>query len=383
MECLNQFSNGVWLVELAPVADPALVPQTLLSIFNLREDSHRDPVDILIDHLRTKSSLLLIDNCEHLIEACAQMSNSLLRACSKLKILATSREALGIAGETSYRVPSLDIPDPANLPPLQELEKMDSIRLFLERALTARSDFVLTKDNASSIAQICSRLDGIPLAIELAASRVTVLTPERIAGRLDDRFRLLTGGLRTALPRQQTLRAAIDWSYSLLSEEEKALFRRLAVFVSGWTLEAADFVCGEESGGFDVLDLLTGLVGKSLVLVEETAGENRYRRLETIRQYSRERFFETEEVNAVKNRHLEFYVQFADLADEGLKRGPGDLAEPHGGRTGQSACCPGMGLKHKSGQCPAHCWGHTSFLDCGWIFGGRLSLDTKIPGAGR
>jgi predicted ATPase/class 3 adenylate cyclase len=321
MECLNQFPNGVWIVELAPVADPGLVPQTLLSIFNLREDRRRSPLDILIDHLRTKSCLLLLDNCEHLIGACAQISEGLLHACPKLKILATSREALGITGEMAYRVPSLSTPDPASLPPLEQLKNVDSIHLFIERATTAKPDFGLTKDNVSFVAQICSRLDGIPLAIELAASRIKVLTPEQIAARLDDRFRLLTGGSRTVLPRQQTLRAAIDWSFSLLSEEEKTLFRRLAVFVSGWTLEAAESVCGEESGGLDILDLLTRLVDKSLVFVEETTAENRYHRLETIRQYSREKFYETGEVETIRDRHLDFFVQFAELADQGLKKG--------------------------------------------------------------
>jgi predicted ATPase len=320
-ECLNQFSNGVWFVELAPVADPTLVPQTLLSIFNLREDSHRSALEVLIDYLRAKTLLIVLDNCEHLIEACAQISESLLRACPKLHILASSREALGIAGEAAYRVPSLNTPDPAHLPSLDKLEKVDSIRLFIERAATAKPGFTLTKDNASSLAQICFRLDGIPLAIELAAARVKVLSPEQIAARLDDRFRLLTGGSRTALPRQQTLRAMIDWSYSLLSEQEKTLFRRLAVFVGGWTLEAAESVCGEERSGFDVLNLLTRLVDKSLVFIEESTGEIRYHRLETIRQYSREKFLETDEVEAVRDRHLDFFVQFAELVDENLKGG--------------------------------------------------------------
>ena len=318
-ECLNQFSNGVWLAELAPVTDPTLVPQTLLSIFNLREDSHRSVLEVLIDYLRAKTLLLVLDNCEHLIEACAQISELLLRACPKLRILASSREALGIAGEVAYRVPSLNTPNPAQLPSLDKLEKVDSIQLFIERATTAKPGFTLTKDNASFIAQICYRLDGIPLALELAASRVKVLSPEQIAARLDDRFRLLTGGSRTALPRQQTLRAMIDWSYSLLSEQEKTLFRRLSVFVGGWTLEAAESVCGEEKSGVDVLDLLTRLVDKSLVFIEESIGEIRYHRLETIRQYSREKFFETDEVEAVRDRHLDHFVQFAELVDENLK----------------------------------------------------------------
>jgi len=317
--CLNQFSDGVWLAELAPVTDPTLIPQTLFAIFNLRESSHRSAQEILIEHLRAKNILLVLDNCEHLVEACAQISESLLQACSKLKILASSREALGIAGEVAYRVPSLNTPDPADLPALDELEKVDAMRLFIERAATAKPGFTLTKDNASFLAQICSRLDGIPLAIELAAARIKVLTLEQITVRLDDRFRLLTGGSRTALPRQQTLRAMIDWSYSLLSEQEQTLFRRLAVFVGGWTLEAAESVCSEERGEFDVLDLLTRLVDKSLVFTEESTGEIRYHRLETIRQYSREKFFETDEVETLRDRHLDFFVQFAELVDENLK----------------------------------------------------------------
>ena len=323
MDCLQQFPDGVWLVELAPVTDPALVPQTLLTTFSLREDRHRSVLDVLIDYLRAKTLLLVLDNCEHLIEACAQISDALLQGCPKLRILASSREALGITGEVAYRVPSLNTPNPENLPSLDELHKADSIRLFVDRAATAKPGFMLTNVNAFSLAQICYRLDGIPLAIELAASRVKVLSPEQIAARLDDRFRLLTGGSRTALPRQQTLRAMIDWSYSLLSDQEKTLFRRLAVFVGGWTLEAAEAVCAglEEDAipSYDVLDLLTRLVDKSLVVIEETEGEIRYHRLETIRQYSREKFFETDEVEAVRDRHLNFFVRFAELVDQKLK----------------------------------------------------------------
>ena len=323
-ECLGQFVNGVWFVELAPVGDPALLPQTLLAIFKLREDAHRKPLEVLIDYLRPKNILLLLDNCEHLIEACAQISEALLHACPKLNILASSREALGITGEAPYRVPSLSTPDLNQLPSLKKLMDVESIRLFVERAAIVKPDFELTKDNASFIAQTCSRLDGIPLAIELAAARVKVLTPEQIASRLDDRFRLLTGGSRTALPRQQTLRAMIDWSYSLLTEQEKTLFRRLAVFVGGWTLEAAESVCGVEESGADVLDLLSRLVDKSLVTTEEVEGETRYHRLETIRQYSREKFFETDEVETIRNRHLDFFVRFAELANENLQ-GRGQL----------------------------------------------------------
>lgn len=319
MDCLPRFPDGVWLVELAPVTDAGLVPATLLSTFNLREDRHRSTLDVLIDYLRAKTILLVLDNCEHLIEACVHIGAALLQSCPGLRILASSREALGITGEVAYRVPSLKTPNPEQLPPLDQLEKADSVCLFTERAAAAKPGFALTDANAFSIAQICHRLDGIPLAIELAASRVKVLSPDQIAARLDDRFRLLTGGSRAALPRQQTLRAAIDWSYSLLSEQEKALFRRLAVFVGGWTLEAAEFVCAGENAAVDILDLLTRLVDKSLVLIEETGGENRYHRLETIRQYSREKFFETDEVEEVRDRHLEHFVRFAELVDEKLK----------------------------------------------------------------
>lgn len=325
MECLPEFPDGVWLVELAPVTDSGLVSQTLLATFHLREHRQRSTLDVLIDYLRAKTLLLVLDNCEHLIQACAQVSEALLQACPKLRILASSREALGITGEFAYRVPSLKTPNPENLPPLEQLEKADSIRLFIERAATAKPGFTLTNTNAFSLAQICYRLDGIPLAIELAASRVKVLSPDQIAARLDDRFRLLTGGSRTALPRQQTLRAMIDWSYSLLSEQEKILFRRLAVFVGGWTLEAAESVCVDlgpsDIAPYDVLDLLTRLVDKSLVVIEEAAEELRYHRLETIRQYSREKFFETDEVELVRDQHLAYYVEFAELVDTKLKSG--------------------------------------------------------------
>jgi len=315
----EQVADGVFFTDLAPVADPALVPQTLLSTFNLREDSRRKALEVLADYLGVKDLLLVLDNCEHLIEACAQVSEALLQACPRLRILATSREALGIAGEAAFHVPSLETPDPERLPVLEDLEKVESIRLFVERAAAARPGFALNAENATYLAQICQRLDGIPLALELAAARIKVLSPEQIASRLDDRFRLLTGGSRTALPRQQTLRAMMDWSYSLLSDEEQTLFRRLAVFAGGWTLEAAEAVCGEGSGAFDVLDLLARLVDKSLIYTAEAAGQIRYHRLETIRQYSREKFFETGEVARVRDRHLDYYVYFAERVDEHLQ----------------------------------------------------------------
>lgn len=320
-QVLAQFPDGVWLAELALITDADLIPEPLLAIFNLRGDPHRPAADILRDQLRDRSMLLLLDNCEHLVDGCARITQALLSACPKLRVLATSREPLNIAGEFDYHVPSMNTPDPAHLPGLDELARADSVQLFLQRAAAVKTAFQLTASNAPFVAQICFRLDGIPLAIELAASRTKALSPEQIASRLDDRFRLLTGGSRTALPRQQTLRATIDWSYSLLSEQEKTLLRRLAVFAGGWTLQAAELVCGNTEHDLDVLDLLTRLVEKSLVFTEESTDELRYRRLETIRQYSYERLLETDELDSLKDRHLDFFVHFAESVDENLKTG--------------------------------------------------------------
>ena len=314
---LALYPDGVWMIELAPLANPALITQTIASVFGLRDSPDRPLIEQITDYLRAKSALIILDNCEHLIDACARIAESLIQACANLKILASSREALGVSGETTYRIPSLSLPsDFRSLGDFGSLLDYEAIRLFVDRASAANPKFKLTKDNASSVAQICRRLDGIPLALELAAARARVLSVEQIAERLDDRFRLLTGGARTALPRQQTLRALIDWSYDLLSDPEKALFRRLAVFVGGWTLEAAESVC---SGGgvefYEVLDLLTQLVDKSLVIAEEQDGAVRYHRLETIRQYARDKLFETNEVSDVRNRHLEYYIQFGAAAE--------------------------------------------------------------------
>ena len=232
------------------------------------------------------------------------------------------------------------MPEPGQLPPLETLARLSAVRLFVERAALARPGFALTAQNAPAIAQICQRLDGIPLAIELAAARVRVLSAEEINARLDDRFRLLTGGSRTALPRQQTLRALIDWSYSLLSEPERLLFKRLAVFVGGWTLAAAEQVCADN--GLDpatVLDTLSRLVDKSLVVAEEAAGETRYSRLETICQYSREKFAETDEVAVVRDRHLAYYVQFSEMAEEHAQRRAAILGHA-GWKRSKTTCGP-------------------------------------------
>lgn len=313
---LEAFPDGVWLVELAPLADPALVLSTVVAIFNLREDAERPLQTVLADYLQTKHLLLILDNCEHLIEACAQLTETVLQTCPQVTILTSSRESLGIPGEIPVRIPPLAVPDPRHLPPLETLQQVEAVRLFTERAKTVLPNFALTPQNVTAVIQICQRLDGIPLAIELAAARVKVLQVEQIAKRLDDRFRLLTGGSRTALPRQQTLRALIDWSYDLLSEQEKVLLRRLSVFAGGWMLETAETVCADaQMSEYDILDLLTQLVNKSLVIAERAQGEEtRYRMLETIRQYARDKLLETGEGAEIRQRHLQFFGELAETA---------------------------------------------------------------------
>lgn len=249
-EMLEQFPDGTWFVELAPVSDPALVPQVIASILHLHEEPQRPIADTLVNYLRSKTLLLVLDNCEHVLDACIRLCDAILHQCPQVRILASSREALGIVGEQSYRVQSLTLPDPRHLDSAQlaqTLESYEAARLFVERAMLSLPDFQVTESNAAAIAQICHRLDGIPLAIELAAARVKAMSVEQLLARLQDRFRLLTGGSRTALPRQQTLRAAIDWSYALLSDQEKTLLRRLSVFSGGWTLEAAEKVCSDDA----------------------------------------------------------------------------------------------------------------------------------------
>jgi predicted ATPase/class 3 adenylate cyclase len=319
-EVLDTFSDGVWLVELAPESSPELVPQALASVLGVHEDQSRSLMTTLQDHLQAKTVLLLLDNCEHLLEACAQLADGLLHACPHLKILVSSREALGMAGEVSFLVPSLSLPDAQHLPSLERLTQYDSVRLFIERAVAVKSDFIVANHNAPAVAQICSRLDGIPLAIELAAARLKGLSAEQISERLDDRFRLLTGGNRTALPRQQTLRAMIEWSYDLLSEAERVLLRRLAVFVGDWTLEAAEAVCAEQGiETTEVMDLLLRLVDKSLIVSEERGGQAHYHMLETIRQFARDKLLESGEGAWLRLRHLEFFLKFAEQAEARLE----------------------------------------------------------------
>jgi predicted ATPase/DNA-binding CsgD family transcriptional regulator len=341
---LDVFDGGVWVVELAALADPSLVPHALATVLDVREEADRPLTASLASALRPERLLLVLDNCEHLIEACAVIADALLRACPDLRILATSRQALGIGGETTFHVPSLSLSAPcegstASAPREDEICEFDScapstsgsiqsatpseaVRLFVERTRAAVPAFTLTDRNSSAVEQICRRLDGIPLAIELAAARVAVLNPEQIEVRLDDRFRLLSGGSRTALPRYRTLRALIDWSHDLLDQQEKVLLRRLAVFAGGWTLEAAESVCaGDGLAPEEILDLLSGLVSKSLVLTGEDAEGVRYRFLESLREYAAEKQRDAGEDAVLPGRHCDWLLALAERAETEL-RGP-------------------------------------------------------------
>ena len=286
----GRFEDGVWIAELAPLSDPDLVPQAFASVVGVRESPGTPLVATLAEYLEPRAMLLVLDNCEHLVEACASLAETLLRRCPGLSILATSREALGIPGETLFSVPPLSLPDPHRPPTVDGLPRYEASRLFVERARAVRPDFSTTADNAMSIAQICYRLDGMPLAIELAAARVRVLSPVQISARLEESFRLLSGGGRTMLPRHATLRATMDWSHDLLSGSEKTLLRRLSVFVGGFSLAAAEEVgSGEGIEEVEILDLLGRLVDKSLITFEEQGPGSRYGLLETVRQYAHEK----------------------------------------------------------------------------------------------
>src|ERR671916_378267 len=325
-ELVEGFEDGVWMVELASLADPSLVPQAVASTLGVREQPGRLPTETLSDYLGSRNVLLVLDNCEHLIGACAELAEALLHSCPNLRVLATSREALGITGEVAWPVPSLSLPDLRRLPEVESLARYEAARLFLERTAAVNPTFALTEQNAVAVDQICYRLDGIPLAIELAAARAKVLSVEQIAERLDDSFGLLSAGGRTAMPRHRTLHATMDWSHELLSLEERALFRRLSVFAGGFTLEAAESVCaGAGLERDEVLDLLSHLVDKSLVIMREESGEARYRLLETVRQYAREKLSESGEAEQASERHAGYYLALAEEAEPELK-GAGQVA---------------------------------------------------------
>ncbi|HUQ40706.1 MAG TPA: tetratricopeptide repeat protein [Acidimicrobiales bacterium] len=320
VEVVDRFPHGAWVVELAPLSDAAGVAQAVASALDVREEAGA-PVDrSLVASLREKELLLVLDSCEHLVLAVAELAADILSRCPQVHVLTTTQEALGITGETVVRVPPLSLPsEDLASPTAAAIAAYEGVELFVERARERRSDFVLNDDNAASVAHICRRLDGIPLAIELAAGRANILSPSQIASRLDDQFLLLTGGSRTAVPRQQTLRAAVDWSHQLLGPEEQAVLRRLAVFIGGCTLEAAEAVCGGKGiASAEVLDLLDRLVARSLVNVEEQDGVSRYRLLEIIRQYAQERLVEAGEVVERRARHLAWFTEMVVEAEPEL-----------------------------------------------------------------
>jgi predicted ATPase/DNA-binding CsgD family transcriptional regulator len=318
----GQFPDGVWLVELAPLANPRRLAQVVASVLDLQEAPGHPFDAVLVDALRLRQLLLVLDNCEHLVDACADLVHTLLRACPRVAILATSREPLKTPGEAARRVPSLERPDPLDLPAVSRLCTFEAVHLFAERAAAVSSSFEVTADNAAAVARVCVQLDGIPLALELAAARVSALSVEQIAARLDDRFRLLANGNRTLPRRQQTLEAAVSWSYDLLGEDERRLFNRLAIFAGGWTLEAAEAICSHPDGA-SVLDVLTRLVEKSLVMAEDgpTSATRWYRLQETIRQFGAQRLAASGELDVIHERHFQWYVQFAIRAGDSLRFG--------------------------------------------------------------
>lgn len=328
-ELVELYGHGVWFVDLAGVGDGGLLPQAIAEALRISEEpgalvragsATRDRMlGTLTDYLAPRHILLLLDNCEHVVAAAARVAKALLQAAPGLRILATSREALRVDGELTWPVGSLSFPEARDEQSEEALHRYSAVRLFVERAMAASPTFVLTSSNGAAVARICRRLDGIPLAIELAAARLRVLSPEQIESRLDDRFRLLTNGYRTALPHQKTLQATMDWSYDLLDPAEQTLFRRLAVFAGGFSLEASESMCsGGEIDAARVLDLLAKLVDRSLVAVEEIAVESRYRLLETVRQYSLEKLRDSGEELRLRRRHRDWCVALAEDAEPEL-----------------------------------------------------------------
>jgi predicted ATPase/transcriptional regulator with XRE-family HTH domain len=310
-ELLDSSPDGVWLVDLAPLADQTLVASTILSTLQLPSTTG-SPSDIVVAYLKTRSLLLILDNCEHVIAAVREVAATIVQSCSYVRILATSREALDAPGERVYRLPSMAVP-PDSRGRAQEALHYGAVTLFVDRAHAVNSSFALVDENAPDVSEICRRLDGIPLAIELAAARVSVLAPRQIAERLDQRFRLLTGGNTQALPRHQTMTALIDWSYDFLTAREQRFFESLSVFAGGCTLEAATTVCASDGeDDLDVLDLVASLASKSLLLAESVGNEQRYRLLESSRQYANAKLIARGEQAKLARRHALFYVELAE-----------------------------------------------------------------------
>ncbi len=315
----ESYAGGVWLIELGTLYDPQLLPQIVASSLGLREEPDQPILQTVLEALRPQRALLVMDNCEHMASQISIFVETILRACPYLTVLATSQQPLGVDGESVWSVPPMRTPDPGLAqPPLEELGKYESVRLFVERARKRRPDLTLTAGNALAIAQLCKRLDGIPLAIELAAARANVLTPEQIVERLDERFRLLVSPSQATLPRHKTLERMMDWSYGHLSEAEQALLRGLSVFAGGATLDSVVAVAGGELDELTTIDLLSGLVDKSLLTTEEDGDVVRYRMLETIRAYAAAKAKQARELTSLRDRHLLRYLILAEGTEDAL-----------------------------------------------------------------
>lgn len=311
----RNYPDGVWLVELSELHDDALLVDVVAASLGLRDRSGRPLLEVLVAFLRSRELLIIFDNCEQVIAGSAELADRLLRECPEVRILATSREPLDIGGESVLRLAPLTVPDTGQAHRLRDLPRYDSVRLFIERAGTAVPGFALTEDNHQAVACICSRLDGLPLAIELAAARLRMMSPQQILQRLNDRYRLLTRGGRNVPSRQQTLRLSIDWSYELCSPTEQLVWARLSVFAGAFELAAAEDVCGSSIEPDDILDVLSSLVDKSILIREETRGVIGFRLLETLRDYGREKIQQTGEYTQLRRRHLDWYQQLAREAD--------------------------------------------------------------------
>lgn len=317
---LSAYADGIWLVALDPLSDPTLISHSIASVFGIRESADLDILPKLLEALHTKSMLLILDNCEHLLPACTQLVETLLQNCPDLKILATSREILGADGEAIYTVPSMSTPARQNHLVGSIWTEYEAVQLFEERARLTLSSFILSRDKALAVMNICRRLDGIPLAIELAAAYVDILQVDEMLEQLNHCFQLLVGKRRNALPRHQTMRASIDWSWGLLTEQEQIFMRELSVFAGGWTLDSAKVICAAEA-----LTLIGSLVKKSLIVVEQEAGrETRFRFHEIIRQYAREKLSESGTENDARNQHLRYFLSLSEQAENGL-RGPAQM----------------------------------------------------------
>jgi predicted ATPase len=325
---VGNFADGVWLVSLASVRDASLIPNAIAAAVGCSERAGEPLAVTLLAHLAERELLLLLDNCEHLIEASATLVEHILDGCSYVRVLATSRERLRTTSEQTWRVASLAVPDPEGSAEPEGLLQYSAVRLFTERAQAVHPSFAFGRANARTVTSICARLEGLPLAIELAAARTGVLSLPEVLERLDDAFRLLVGGSRTAPNRQQTMHATLDWSYSLLAADERIVFERLVVFAGGWSVAAAETVCADQIlPQQDVLELLGRLVDKSLVVASEQAGRSRFRLLEPIRQYAQARLLSSDEYAAAHARHARYFMDFAErLQTDANVGGPRRLA---------------------------------------------------------